>query len=192
MSFQVSATGSSVETAQGPQQLLNDTWPLTKLDTTKTQSFQTISILFNHEPPQPDPVTLLSRTQIYQFAHGYNYVPAIWMEWQNKAPAYPALPGPGGHSTTFFDFGDDTANENIPGFGSTTGLAVYARIQYNADPTYGTASGTAYVFAIADATNITIYMEKVAFPVTCPIFLIGTTVSIRMYAFVEPANTSTY
>lgn len=191
MTFQVAANGSSVQTATGPQSLLNDAWPLTKLDTTKNESFQTISILFNREPHQPDPVMRYSTTLLYQFPHGYSYTPSVWMEWQNLAPSHPATPPAGGHATTFFDFGDDSASENIPTFGNTTGLALYASILYNADPTYGTAGSTAFLYVRADDTNVSIYLAKVSGPSAgppAPIFIIGTTASVRLYVFAEPAS----
>lgn len=191
--FQVSQTGQSVYTATGPQQLLNDNQPLSKLDTTQDVSFQTLSILFNHEPPQPSSGTGYSQTLIYQFKHPYTYTPAIWMTWQNTSPAYPAAPGTGGNATTFFDFGDDTAAANVPGVGGTTGLALYARSQYNSDPTYGTNGTTGFYFAKADTQNVYIYFEKNGFITPyAPLYVIGTTANMRVYVFAEPATTSTY
>lgn len=195
--FQVAANGQSVQTATGPQALLKETQPFTKLDVTKIESFQTIQILFNHEPTQPDPITGQAYTQLYQFAHGYTYIPRIWMEWQNLAPSYPAAPGPGGSATTFFTFGDDTASLDIPTFGNTTALSLFARALYNSDPTYGNASATAFLYVTVDVTNVTIFMGKVGQsfiiggPIP-PVFVIGETANIRLYVFTEPATTSTY
>jgi hypothetical protein len=193
--FSVSSNGSSVETAAGPQQLLANKRPLVKLDTTKTQSFQTISILFNHEPPQPSPSTFVSDTLIYQFAHGYNYIPTTWMAWQNPAPAYPGAPGSGGTATTFNAFGDDTAAYNIPSVGGATQLSLLADVAYN-DPGYGFTGNfsDAFLYMIVDATNVSIYVRKVANIATSggaivPVYLVGVTVNLRVYVFVEPVLT---
>lgn len=198
MSFQVSANGSSVQSAQGPQSLLSDKTPLTKLDTTKLESFQTISILFNSEPPQTDPGTFVSTTQLYQFAHGYTYIPDIWMAWQNPAPAYPSPPTSSGASaTTFNAFGDESASSNIPAVGNSTALELLAVVNYF-DPINGPANYTmAFLYCIVDATNVTIYVNKTAYKKNSsgnivPIYLVGVTANIRLYVFTEPANTIIY
>jgi hypothetical protein len=195
--FAVSSTGKSIQTALGPDQLLTFDQPLTKLDVTNTVSFQTLSILFNTESPQPPIIApFYAEVQIYQFPHGYNYIPAIWMEWQNPAPAYPGAPGPGGTATTFFTFGDDSASANIPGVGLTSQLSQYALVQFNDG---GAPSGNTmgFFYLIVDEKNVTLYFRKNLIATTTggalvPLFVIGTTVNMRIYVFTEPATTSTY
>ena len=194
--FAVAANGQSVQTATGPQSLLTASKPLSKLDTTNIVSFQTISILFNNEPPQPTTSVPITDTLLYQFAHGYTYIPDVWMIWQNPAPAYPASPPAGGTATTFNAFGDETASGNI--ISSATQLSIYADVAYN-DPGYGFVGNfsDAFLYLIVDNTNVSIYMRKIANLETSastviPVFVIGTTVNIRIYAFVEPGTTSTY
>lgn len=197
-SFAVSNSGSSVQTANGPQQLLAEDKPMTKLDTTNTVSFQTISLLFNAEPPQPTPVTLATDTQLYQFAHGYDYIPTIWMEWQNASPSYPPPPGAPGSATTMFNaFGDDTAAFNIPAVGSATGLSLLAIVAYY-DAFTGVGNYTsAFLYVVVDTVHVTLFVRQQALQLTSggavvPIHLGGTTVNIRIDVFTEPATTSTY
>lgn len=80
-------------TGNGPSTVVFTTkYPFAKLDTqlgidlTKNPvsgpvSFQNISITFKHEPPVAAGST--QTTQIYQFAHGYNYMPTWWCLFQN-------------------------------------------------------------------------------------------------------------
>lgn len=196
----MAANGASVDTATGPQSLLNDQWPFTKLDVTKNESFQTIEILFNHEPPQPDPSTFISDTLLFQFAHTYNpVIPSTWMEWQNSSPSYPPPPSsPGGSATTFPAFGDDSAASNGLNGGTATQLSLYADLAYD-DAIFGVGNATmAFLYVKIDATNVSIYIRKEGLIPNSstflpePIFVIGTTVNMRVYVFTEPATTSTY
>lgn len=198
MTMAVSSTGASIQTANGPQSLLSGKYPMTKLDTINLVSFQTIRILFNHEPPQPDLNAGFTDTLLYQFKHGYSYPPAIWMTWQNPSPAYPAPPtSVGASSTTFYDFGDETASSNIPAVGSTTQLSQFAELAYD-DQFGGTGNYTnAFLYCVVDATNVSIYVRKTWLQTDAnnnvrPIFLIGVFVNIRIDVFTEPATTSTY
>lgn len=194
--FAVSASGVNVQAAAGPKSLLSLNAPMTKLDTTNIVSFQTISLLFNHEPAQPT-YGAPTDTLLYQFAHGYTYIPAIWLTWQNPAPAYPAAPGVGATALRLNAFGDETAAFNIPGIGTATQLSIYADLMYN-DPVFGTGNFTdAFLYAVVDATNVSIYVRKVVLLQTSggadlPIFIIGTTANMRVYVFTEPGTTSTY
>lgn len=192
--FSVSANGTSVQTATGPSALLSMGTPLTKLDITRAESFQTLSILFNHEPPQPTTSAHDKDVQIYQFAHPYpGSIPAVWMNWQNTSPAYPARPTTSGATaTTFYDFGDESAAANISGVGNATSLSLFA--QAVANP-YGTTSGFFYV--VVDTKNVTIYFRKTLNQTdqntnVVPLYVIGVTANMRIYVFAEPATTSTY
>lgn len=83
----ISQNNIDIKAATGPQAIFSTQFPFTKLDKTKTASFQTINLLFNREPPNPDgtinkgPLTTL----VYQFAHGYNYIPSTWFLMQNPS-----------------------------------------------------------------------------------------------------------
>lgn len=194
--FQVSSSGKSVQTATGPDQLLTLNKPMSKLDVTNIISFQTLSILFNHEPPQPPSSPGYADVQLAQFAHGYTYIPSIWMTWQNHSPAYPGPPPVSGTATTFYDFGDETAAANIPGVGNATVLSLYAVVQYN-DGGLIRNNTDAFFYVVVDATNVTLYLRKAVLESTLsgsivPIFIIGTSVDMRLYVFAEPATTSTY
>jgi hypothetical protein len=195
--FSVSSSGKSVQTAAGPDQLLTFKNPFTKLDVTNTVSFQTISVLLNHEPPQPTVGSPTTDTQIYQFKHGYTYIPAVWMNWQNPAPAYPpSPPSSGGTALTLYDFGDETAAYNIPGVGGSSALSLFAQQKYN-DSGFVKVSNTAFYYLIVDQTYVTLWLRKTGTLVTAgniivPIYLIGTTANFRIYVFTEPATTSTY
>lgn len=69
----------SVNEASGPQILFSSQFPFTKLDSTNIVSFQLITVFFNNEPPNPDgSSSKYQRTLVYQFPHGYTYVPSSW------------------------------------------------------------------------------------------------------------------
>jgi hypothetical protein len=74
-----SAPQSSLVNATGVGVTFNTRYPFDKLDSTNTKSFQVITLFFSVDPPNPDgTIATYKRTQIYQFAHGYKYVPASW------------------------------------------------------------------------------------------------------------------
>lgn len=80
----VSSNGVDVNNATGPQILFSSQYPFAKLDKTNKVSFQNISLFFAHEPPNPDGLTtFLVSTLVYQFPHGYKYVPSTWFLMQN-------------------------------------------------------------------------------------------------------------
>jgi hypothetical protein len=77
----VSGPGTSLTTAQGKQLTFNTRYPFAKLDSTKTPSFQIITLFFNTEPPNPVVAPGFSgslETLVYRYAHGYTYIPATW------------------------------------------------------------------------------------------------------------------
>ena len=192
----VASSGNNVSTALGSNITLNSNYPFTKLDTQNIVSFQTIQILFNNEPTQPTPGNTQVSTLLYSFPHGYNYIPSIWLGWQNTAATYPSTPGSGGTATTLYAFGDDTAWSNISTLGVTTSLSLFAQALYN-DAVIGIVGTNAFIYATVTATTVNIYMNKTSASLTyagtvVPLYLAGTTVNIRVYVFTEPGNTSTY
>lgn len=200
--FSVTSSGTSVQQATGPNVLLSMNNPFTKLDVTNPVSFQTISLLFNHEPPQPvAPTPLFTDTLVYQFKHGYDYVPAIWLMWQNPTPQFPPNPTISGTSaTTFYPFGDDTSSlayiggtqENV--FVQSTQIA---SVNYNLSGSVLTTT-SAMLSAIADETNVYIHIVKQAIVyitpgnIVIPVNLNGVTLNMRCYVFTEPATTTVY
>jgi hypothetical protein len=75
----ISAPNTDLRTATGTDLVLNTRYPFAKLDSTNKVSFQLINILFLHEPPNPDGLaTFFTTVQVYQFPHGYNYIPSTW------------------------------------------------------------------------------------------------------------------
>lgn len=54
-------------------------YPFSKIDSTNSNSFQIINIVFLADTPNPDGVSnLTNSTLVYQFAHGYKYVSSSW------------------------------------------------------------------------------------------------------------------
>lgn len=198
--FQVAASGKSIETASGPQALLNDSQPLTKLDVTNGVSFQTLNILFNHEPPQPpNSSPWYTTTLLYQFKHGYTYTPADWMMWQNSSPTTPGNPGVGSSATTFYPFGDDTAGydakQAIAGTITSNPGTLMAQTVYNNSGSIVTTTD-ALIYATVDSTYMYIYcMKRTQATIggsVIPLYLIGETINLRTYVFTEPSTTSSY
>lgn len=158
-----SPTGTG--TQQQPQQVIFTTkYPFAKLDTqlginlkvnppaTNAVSFQNFRIFFSKEPP----VTIgsTSTTQIYQFAHGYTYIPTTWLLFQDLNAA---------NTTASFTYGQE--NSII-------------------------VSKSALTFAeftmTVDSTNVTfsVYKQWNALDVSPDV--IGITLLLRLYVFVEP------
>lgn len=197
--FDVSSSGSDVQTASGPDQLLNIKNPFTKLDVTNINSFQTIKLIFNHEPPQsPAAAPYYTDTLITQFKHGYNYIPAIWFSWQNNSPAFPGTPASGSSATTFYPNGDDTAGETA--YQATIGTiesgnSLLAQTVYNTGTSVPTTTN-ASIYATVDNTNVNFHVIKETLATVggsvIPLDLIGVILNIRLYVFAEPGTTSTY
>jgi hypothetical protein len=75
----VSAPGTSLTGTVGKDVTFSTRYPFAKLDSTNNVSFQTITILFGVDTPSPDGTdTTTNSTLVYQFAHGYKYVPSTW------------------------------------------------------------------------------------------------------------------
>jgi hypothetical protein len=192
--------GSSINTTNIQELITNTSVPFTKLDTQNKVSFQTISILFNGEPAQsPNGSPYYSTTQIYSFSHGYNYIPSIWMMWQNPSSTFPADPSVGDYATTFYPFGDDTASSGAlasieTSLDEATGSVA---IEYYNDSVAGIIPVTgADLYILVDKKNVYINIMKSTYATvsgnSVPLYLAGTTLNIRCYVFTEPANTSTY
>ena len=80
----VSAPNKNLLGAVGKDITFNTSYPFAKIDSTNNVSFQIINILFLTEPPNPDgSVSTYQRNLIYQFAHGYTYVPSTWFMVSN-------------------------------------------------------------------------------------------------------------
>lgn len=83
----ISEEDKNAYTSTGTDLLLDMDSPLAKLDSSNDVSFQNILLTFNTEPPNPDGVTSFNRdTEVYRFKHGYSYIPATWMMYQNLTP----------------------------------------------------------------------------------------------------------
>lgn len=175
--------------AKNSQLTFSTKYPFTKIDALNPQSFQSISFVFNNEPPGPDnvlntPVTTL----LYQFKHGYKYIPSLWFQWQNSAPQnLNPLPANGSTETTYYPFGDDTSY-------SDPLACYYASVTYNYNGAYYIMS-YAYLTVVADNTNAYIYITKIFDNSTVsgstttyyPVNVIDTRFKMRIYVFCEPA-----
>lgn len=192
--------GTNIQNAPLSSLVMNSTIPFTKLDTQNIVSFQTISILFNGEPTQPPAGSpYYAITPIYQFAHGYNYIPSIWLMWQNSSPEFPADPSVSNSNTTFYPFGDDTATTEVlssieTGLDNATGTLA---IEHYNDTVQGVIPVTgADLYVTMDDTNVYINIMKSNYATVSgsvvPIFLAGVTLNVRCYVFTEPANNSVY
>jgi hypothetical protein len=176
------------------------TSPYTKLDTQNIVSFQTISILFNSEPPQPvNSAPFYTNTLLYQFKHGYNYISAPWMSWQNSSPTFASTPVSGSSASSYYPNGDDTAGyyawDAIANGREDTAASVVALTEYNnAGSLVNTTQAILYVRV--DTTYVYVYLMKQILATiggtVIPLYMAGTTLNLRTYAFVEPANSSTY
>lgn len=201
--FAVGSNGQSVQTAVGPDALLSVKNPLTKLDVTNIESFQTIQLLLNHEPPQaPASAPFYTDTVVYPFKHNYTYVPAVWMEYENpSANPSPGTPGLNSSNMITYPNGDDSASAIA--YDATQGTidigvegSALAVEQYNSSGSGLFNATDALLYVTADKTNVYLHVMKRTLVTVgaaiVPIFLIGFVINIRVYVFVEPGTTSTY
>jgi hypothetical protein len=83
--IKISKAGVDVRTAKNSDLILNLKYPFTKLDSTRSVSFQNITILFTNDPPNGDGLTANPiTTTVYRFSHGYSYVPRTWLLFQQS------------------------------------------------------------------------------------------------------------
>jgi hypothetical protein len=78
--IRVSEQSESANNASDAKLFMTTKYPFAKLDTQKTESFQTINLTFLNDPPEPagTPGNENLDTLVYSFTHGYSYVPMIW------------------------------------------------------------------------------------------------------------------
>lgn len=157
----VSAPGVSLIGAAAKDITFSTRYPFAKLDSTNDKSFQIITLFFQTEPPNPVmPTTTAthSNTLVYSFKHGYDYVPSSW-------------------------FLLSTDN-----FASTAGAE--GSIFYTS-PTGALPTSTNAVLNVqVDSTTVKFYVYKTwgyvfGIPDPNPPNIIGTSLSVRSYIFVE-------
>jgi len=91
----VSAPGSSLTGALGTDVTFSTRYPFDKIDSTNKNSFQVITLFFAVDPPNPNGTSVKKiRTPIYQFAHGYDYLPSSW--FLNSLDNFTTAVGPEG------------------------------------------------------------------------------------------------
>lgn len=73
----ISENGKSTINASNSQIILNTANPFIKIDTQNKQAFLTIELLITTDPPEPVSPATNTYTTLYQFAHGYSYMPSI-------------------------------------------------------------------------------------------------------------------
>jgi hypothetical protein len=93
----ITQPGASVANAKTAQIALNTSNPFLKIDTQNPVGFQTVTLLITTDPPNPTPGGPDTFTIVYQFKHGYNYVPSL------ESLVYVKVPPPGAnYSQTYF------------------------------------------------------------------------------------------
>lgn len=175
--IKISLPGINATQTNDPNQLtLNTQYPFHKLDVTNPVSFQNIVLSFENNPPGPDmsgavfyPYTRVQKTVVYQFPHGYSYIPATWFQNQNNIIV-------GGSE-----------------YGPANGLQYQGRWALIA--TAATAVYEAEAFLVAEVDSANVYIEVLqsltlnSAGVATPIDIIGTVFNIRVYCFAEDLTT---
>jgi hypothetical protein len=157
--MQVSQIGTTTKTATGSQVTFNTKYPFAKLDKTNLVSFQNISIQFYNEPPAPSgtyPDIGPTTTLVYQFVHGYTYVPSTWFLMQvtpSSTVSYPPVSYQQEGTNSFFLY-------------------------------LGPGSGASLTIT-ADATNVYFYVNKYYGGSFGLPNIIGYVLNIRAYVFVD-------
>lgn len=152
----ISTPGTSVINAKPKQLLMDTSYPFLKIDTQNKVGFQTITLIINTDPPEPTAGGANTYTVVKSFAHGYKYIPEVEML------CYVQTPPPGQVYPQFQTYFQD-----------------YGRI--------GAATGgsAAALYAIADATNVYLVVEKSRPSGGSTNLLSGTNLLITLHVFVE-------
>ena len=75
----VASAGNTLEGTNIKNLTFSTRYPFAKIDSTSTASFQMINIFFSVDTPNPDgTIVKQNSTLVYQFAHGYKYIPSTW------------------------------------------------------------------------------------------------------------------
>jgi hypothetical protein len=150
----ITAPGSDVVGSPVTKEILNTSKPFIKIDTQNRVAFQTLTLLITTNPPEPTLPAFHRYTTLYQFPHGYKYVPSI------ESLFYVSTPPPSTFVTqTYFQDMGQIAGQTI-------------------------ADG-AFLYAVADATNVYIICDKYNAGGGSANLLTGTNVQITIHVFVE-------
>lgn len=192
----ISKQGVNVNTASLQDLTFTTKYPFSKFDATNPNAYQTIDLTFNVDTSNPTTLNGTTDTLIYSFKHGLNYIPSIWLMWQNQNSLYPAseemIP-----NTTYYNFGDDSAGvftlqSFTPSSSPITSPSPLAStsILDQAIPYY---CSDATLYATVDYENVYLKIFKVNYqvftgsPTYYPTSLQNVTISVRLYVFCEPA-----
>lgn len=73
----ITQPGTAVTNAPTSKVSLNTSNPFIKLDTQNPKAFQSLLLLITTDPPEPVGPATNTYTIVYQFPHGYKYVPSV-------------------------------------------------------------------------------------------------------------------
>jgi hypothetical protein len=75
--IKTSIPGKNVFDAEGTSLNFDTNKPFIKIDTQNEEGFKTITLIMVTDPPEPVGPATDTYTILYQFAHGYDYVPSV-------------------------------------------------------------------------------------------------------------------
>lgn len=130
----ISQPGVSVTNATPSQITFNSANALIKIDTQNKAGFQTIELIITTDPPNPSGVLTYRYTTLYQFAHGYKYIPSV--EALFYVQSFP--PSASGGQTYFQDSGTlgfDTNNATASLYAIADATNVYIIVAKQNSPT---------------------------------------------------------
>jgi hypothetical protein len=143
----ITQPGVSVTGAKNSQITMNTSNPFIKLDTQNPKAFQTINLIITTDPPEPVGPATDTYTTVYQFAHGYKYVPSL----ETLFNVTTAPPGSTFTQTYFQDWGQIGAHTFLDGV-FLYAIADATNVYFIVDK-YNAGGGSANLLT---GTNITI------------------------------------
>lgn len=162
----ISMPSVSVTEAEAKDLLFTTQYPFAMLDTQNSMSFPSINLVFKTDPPNPPPdLGIYENTVVYKFAHGYNYVPEVWMMFQR-------IQGSGVQS--------DPTDTRFSPYQMDGGLIAAAT------PSSG-LNNRAYLYRDVDSSYVYLKVAKnytTAFGLQ-PVNLVGYQLLVRVYVFVN-------
>lgn len=146
----VTSPGASVQDAPTSKLIMDTSKPFIKIDTQNPTGFQTITLLITTDPPEPPLIPGGNTyTVVYQFAHGYKYVPSVEALFNVTSPP----PGTAFSQDYFLDrglIGQHTAADGAFLYAATDATNVYFIVNKFID---GSGTGMANLLS---GTNIDI------------------------------------
>jgi hypothetical protein len=121
---------------------MNTSHPFIKIDTQNTNGFVTLTLSIVNDPPEPSGAATDAYTTLYQFKHGYTYIPSPEVLF-NVTNFAPGLVGGQSYFLESGFLGGHTAFDGVTLYAVTDATYVYIIVdKFNSGGSANTLTGT--------------------------------------------------